>query len=75
MKASSSSSSLMVISAALRLRPLVAEVGVAFLAFVVVEGLDLVDGEEEDDEEEVVVVLESSLMALYCWVSEGRRRR
>ena len=72
MKASSSSSSLMVISAALRLRPLVAEVGVAFLAFVVVEGLDLVDGEEEEEE---VVVLEPSLMALYCWLPEGRRRR
>ena len=62
----------MVISAALRLRPLVAEVGVAFLAFVVVEGLDLVDGEEEEEE---VVVLEPSLMALYCWLPEERRRR
>ena len=71
---SSSSSSLIEISAALRLRPLAVpflpEAGVAFLPFVV-EGLSLADWGEveavaEDDDEEVVVVLKPFLMFLYC---------
>ena len=78
---SSSSSSLIEISAALRLRPLAVpffpEAGAAFLPFVV-EGLSLADWGEvetvaEEEEDEVLVVLKPLLMFLYCWLEEGGR--
>ena len=71
MRLSSSSSWLMEISAALRLRPLAAPLVVvgaelAFLAFAVVV-VGLACGELEEG----VVVLKPFLMVLYCWLEGG----
>ena len=72
MRVSSSSSSFMDISAALRLRPLGAplavEAGVAFLALVVgvLALADCGEAEAAAEEEEVVVALKPFLRLLYC---------